>query len=129
MSVLAKPSVQGVCNKNLQTCLSSNKTTITFFLSIKCLTFTAVKHLLVYCVGVFIKRCHSVRTFVHLRYMKTQHIQFEILNERLSVFKCNLIQLNFVQNILVIGRICDANFHPFYDIRDDVTRSLDVCHR
>ena len=61
--------------------------------------------------------------------MKTQHIKFEILNERLSVFKCNLIQLNFVQNILMIGRICDANFHPFGDDRDDVTSSLDVCHR
>ena len=48
---------------------------------------------------------------------------------------CNLIQLNFVRNILVIGQICDANFHPFGDVipfgdvRDDVTRSLDVCHR
>ena len=61
--------------------------------------------------------------------MKTQHIEFEILNERLSVFKCNLIQLNFVQYILVIGRISDANFRPYGDVRDDVTRSLDVCHR
>ena len=51
--------------------------------------------------------------------MKTQHIKFEILNERLSVFKCNLIQLNFVLNILVIGRIYDANFHPFGDVRDE----------
>ena len=68
-------------------------------------------------------------TFVHSRYMKTQHIQFEILNERLSVFKSNLIQLNFVLNMLVIDRICNANFHPFDDVRDDVTRSLDVCHR
>ena len=66
---------------------------------------------------------------LHSRYMKTQHIKFEILNERLSVFKCNLIQLNFVLNILLIGRICDANFHPFGDVRDDVTRSLNVCHR
>ena len=61
--------------------------------------------------------------------MKTQHKIFEILNERLSVFKCNLIQLNFVLNMLVIGRICNANFHPFGDVRDDVTKSLDVCHR
>ena len=61
--------------------------------------------------------------------MKTQHIKFEILNERLSVFKCNPIQLNCVQNILVIGRIYDINFRPFGDVRDDVTRSLDVCHR
>ena len=66
---------------------------------------------------------------IHSHFMKTQHIKLEILNERLSGFKCNLIQLNFVQNILVIGRICDANFHPFGDVRDDVTRSLDVCHR
>ena len=66
---------------------------------------------------------------IHSRYMKTQHIKFEILNERLSVFKCHLIQLNFVQNILVIGGICDAIFHPFGDVRDDVTISLDVCHR
>ena len=61
--------------------------------------------------------------------MKTQHIKFEILNERLSVFKCNLILLNFVLNVLVFGRIYDANFHPFGDVRDDVTKSLDVCHR
>ena len=65
--------------------------------------------------------------------MKTQHIKFEILNERLSVLKCNLIQLNFVQNIPVIGRICDVNFHLFGGVsggvRDDVTRCLDVCHR
>ena len=67
--------------------------------------------------------------YIHSRYMKTQHIKFEILNERLSVFKCNLIQLNFVQNILVIGRICDANFRPFGDVRDVVTRSLDICYR
>ena len=61
--------------------------------------------------------------------MKTQHIKFEILNKGLSVFKCNLIKLNFVKNVLVIGRICDANFHPFGNVRDDVTRSLNVCHR
>ena len=61
--------------------------------------------------------------------MKTQHIKFEILNERLTLFKCNLIQLNFVLNMLVIGRIGNANFHSFGDDRDDVTRSLDVCHR
>ena len=71
----------------------------------------------------------NVSIHIHSRYMKTQHMKFEILNEILSVFKFNLIQLNFVQNILVIGRICDTNFHPFGDVRDDVTRSLDVCHR
>ena len=61
--------------------------------------------------------------------MKTQQLKFEILNERLSVFKCNLIQLNFVLIMLVIGRVCNANFHPFGDVRDDVKKSLDVCHR
>ena len=61
--------------------------------------------------------------------MKTQHIKFEILNERLPVFKCNLIQLNFVLNMLVAGRICNVNFHPFGDVRDVVTRSFGVCHR
>ena len=61
--------------------------------------------------------------------MKTQHIKFEILNERLTLFKYNLIQLNFVLNMLVIGRICNANFHTFDDVKDDVTRTLDVCHR
>ena len=61
--------------------------------------------------------------------MKTPHINFEILIECLTLFKCNLIQLNFVLNMLVMGRIYNANFHPFGDVRDDVTRSLDVCHR
>ena len=66
---------------------------------------------------------------VHSRDMKTQNIKYEILNQRLALFKCNLIQLNFVLNIPVIGRICNANFHPFRNVRDDVTRSLIVCHR
>ena len=66
---------------------------------------------------------------VHSRDMKTQHIKFEILNERPTIFSCSHIQLNFVLNMLVIGRICNANFHPFNDVRDDVIRSLDVCHR
>ena len=60
---------------------------------------------------------------VHSRDMKTQHIQFEILNERPTVFSCSHIQLNFVLNMLVIGRICNVNFHPFNDVRDDVIRS------
>ena len=47
---------------------------------------------------------------VHSRDMKTQHIKFEILNERLTLFKCNLIQFNFVLNMLVIGRICNEIF-------------------
>ena len=34
------------------------------------------------------------------------------------------LQLNFVQNIiLVIGQICDANFHLFGDVRDDTVTS------
>ena len=61
--------------------------------------------------------------------MKTQHIKFEILNERLTLFKCNLIQLNFLLYMLVIDRIYNANFHPFGDDRDDVTSNLEVCHR
>ena len=66
---------------------------------------------------------------IHSRDMKMQHIKFEILSERLTLFKCNFIQLNFVLNILVMGRFCNAKFHPFVGVRDDVTRSLDVCHR
>ena len=66
---------------------------------------------------------------IHSRDMKTQHIKYEILDERLTLFKCNLIQFKFVLKVIVIGRICNANFHPFGDVRDDVTRSLDVCHR
>ena len=68
----------------------------------------------------------------HSSDMKTQHIKFEILNKRLTLFKCNLIQFNFVLNTLVLDRICNANFHTFGDVRDDVPRSLDVhdvCHR
>ena len=63
--------------------------------------------------------------------MKTQHIKFEILNERLTLSNSNLIQLNFVQNtsMRVIGRIFNTKFHPFVDVRDDVTRRLDDCHR
>ena len=49
---------------------------------------------------------------IHSRDMKTQHIKFEILNELLTLFKCNLIQLNFVLNMPVMGRICNANFRP-----------------
>ena len=37
--------------------------------------------------------------------MKTQHIKFESLDERLTLIKRNLIQLNFVLNMLVIGLI------------------------
>ena len=72
----------------------------------------------------------KVKTFkifdlvIHSRVMKTQHIKFEILNERLTLFKCNLMQLNFIINMLVIN----ANFYAFGDVKDDVSRSLDVCH-
>ena len=41
--------------------------------------------------------------------MKTQHIKFEILNERLSLFNSNLKQLNFALNMLFIDQICNAN--------------------
>ena len=27
------------------------------------------------------------------------------------------------------GQVCKENFHPFANVRDDVTKSLDVCHR
>ena len=66
---------------------------------------------------------------LYSRDMKTQHLKFEILKERLSLFYCNHIQLNFVLNMLSIGQICKQIFHPFEDVKDDVTRSLDVCHR
>ena len=77
-----------------------------------------------------IRTCFSQKSLghfnkvLHSRDMKTQHIKFEILNERLTLFKCNLIQINFVLNMLVMGRICNANFHPFGDVRDDVTRKF-----
>ena len=65
---------------------------------------------------------------IHSRYMKTQHIKFEILKEGLSSFYCNLIQ-KIVLNMLSTDQICKENVHPFDDIIDDVTKSLDVCHR
>ena len=61
--------------------------------------------------------------------MKTQHIRFEILNERLSLFYCNIIQLNFVLNMFLIGQVCKEIFASFGGVTDDVTRSLHVCHR
>ena len=67
--------------------------------------------------------------FIHSRDMKTQHIQFKILNKRLSLYFCNLLQFNFVLNMFLNGQVCKENFHSFADVRDDVTRSLDVCHR
>ena len=61
--------------------------------------------------------------------MKSQHIKFEILKERLSLFYCNLIQHNFVLYMLSNGQICKVNIRPFGEIIDDVTKILDVCHR
>ena len=60
--------------------------------------------------------------------MKTQHIKFEILKERLSLFYCNLIQHNFVLNRFSIGQICKENFNPFGDVMGDFTKDLDACH-
>ena len=54
--------------------------------------------------------------------MKTQHIKFEILKERLSLFYCNIIQHNFVLDMFSIGQICEENFHPFGDVMDDFTK-------
>ena len=61
--------------------------------------------------------------------MKTQHIKFEILKDRLSLFYWNLIKLSLVLNIVLSGQICQDNFHSFCDVSDDITRKLDVCHR
>ena len=66
---------------------------------------------------------------IHSRDMKTQHINFEILKERLSLFYCNLIQPYFVLNMLSIGQICKDNFHQFGGVRGDVTRCFDDWHR
>ena len=76
---------------------------------------------------VRVKTLHQL--LVHSRDMKTQHIKIEILKERLRLFYCNFIQHNFVLNIFSIGQICKEIFYPFGDVMDDVTKSLDVCHR
>ena len=60
--------------------------------------------------------------------MKTQHIKFKILKERLSLFYCNLVQHNFVLDMFSVGQICEENFHPFGDVMDGVTKNLDACH-
>ena len=49
---------------------------------------------------------------LHPRYMKTQHIKFEILKERLILFYYNLIQHNFVLIMLSTDQICKENVHP-----------------
>ena len=59
--------------------------------------------------------------------MKTQHIKFEILKERLILFHCDLIQHNFVLDMFSIGQICEEYCHPFGDVMDDVTKNLDAC--
>ena len=66
---------------------------------------------------------------IHSCYMKTQHIKIEILKEGLSSFYCNLIQKKIVLNMLSTDQICKENVHPFDDVIDDVTKSLDVCQR
>ena len=59
--------------------------------------------------------------------MKKQRIKFEFQNERQSLFYCNLIQHNFVQDMFPNGQICEENFHPFGGAMNDVTK-MDVCH-
>ena len=54
--------------------------------------------------------------------MKTQHIKFEILKERQSLFDCNLKQHNFVINMLSIGQSRREKYHPFGEVKDDVTK-------
>ena len=54
--------------------------------------------------------------------MKTQHIKFEILKEKQSLFDCNLKQHNFVINMLLIGQNCKEKNHPFGEVMDDVTK-------
>ena len=69
-----------------------------------------------------------LKSLLHSHDMKTQHIKFKILKERLSLFNCNFIQHNFVLNMFSIGQICKENFHPFGDVMDDATKTFDVCH-
>ena len=66
---------------------------------------------------------------VHSRYIKTQHIKYEILKERISLIYCNLTQHNSVLNMFSIGQIFTENVHLFGDVMDDVTKYLDVYHR
>ena len=70
-----------------------------------------------------------LHVYIQSRDMQTQHIKFEILKRRLRLFYCNFIQHNFVLNMCSIGQICKDNFHAFGDVMDDVTKSLDACHR
>ena len=58
--------------------------------------------------------------------MKTLHIKFEILKERINVLYCNLIQHNCVLNMFSIGKICKEKIDPFGDVMDDVIKSLDA---
>ena len=66
---------------------------------------------------------------IHSRDMKTQHMIFEIPSKRLSLLHYNLIHFNFALNIFLIVQFFKENVHPIGDVSDDVTRSLDVCHR
>ena len=61
--------------------------------------------------------------------MKTQQIKLVVLKERLRLFSYNFIQHNFVLNMFSIGQICKENFHLFGDVMDDITKTLDACHR
>ena len=80
-------------------------------------------------VGNHEYRFSRIGAHLHSRDMKTQHVKFQILKQRLSLFYCNLIQNNFVLNMFSISQICKENFHPFSDVMNDVTKRLDVCHR
>lgn len=59
------------------------------------------------------RREFMIEKTVHSRNMKTQHMKFEILKERLSLFYCNLVHLNFVLNMFSPGQIWNEKFHPF----------------
>ena len=56
--------------------------------------------------------------------MKTQHIKFEILKKDCVYSIATLYNIMFST-----GQICKENFHPFSDVMDDITQSLDACHR
>ena len=66
--------------------------------------------------------------------VQTQFVPFKnatekTLKETLFSFYCNPIHHNFVLNMFSIGQICKETFYPFCGVMDDVTKSLDVCHR
>ena len=52
------------------------------------------------------------------------------IRTNIDIFKNEKCKVTFgLEYIIVIGRTCDANCHPFGDVRDNITKSLDVCHR